>query len=66
MALTKYVACPLLPRVEASVANGDYDMSGDFCIEIRSVVRGYHVLVVVVEDSCDVEVEVAQRSWRSS
>ena len=52
-------ACPLLPRVEASVANGDYDMSGDFCIEIRSVVRGYHVLVVVVEDSCDVEVEVA-------
>ena len=46
MALTKYVATPLLPRVsklEASVSNNDYDMSGDFCIEIRSVVRGYHV-----------------------
>ena len=45
MALTKYVASPLLPRVsklEASVFNGDYDMSGYFCIEIRSVVRGYH------------------------
>ena len=32
-----------MSKHDTSVSNGDYDMSGDFCIEIRGVVRGYHV-----------------------
>ena len=33
-----------MSKLEASVANGDYDKSGDFCIEIRS---GYHVYISI-------------------
>ena len=62
MALTKYVAS----RVSKFEASGDYDMSGDFCNGLPRTSNWPLFFVVVVEDSYNVEVEVAQRSWRST